>query len=165
MSFRQVLVKNLSLDGVATGGQSPIAPILPFVTPRTRYTRERRDRLRELLGWKCARCDCRQHLQFDCIVSPGKDHHSLSWRDRLKFNELQFFAGNLQLLCPHHHVEKTLDDIARRRALMLLEYCPHCGKDIPVSYPSSNGGPLPVVYQPCELFAVRIATASIHTKP
>lgn len=96
------------------------------VRPSTKYSREKRDNLRLKLGGKCARCSASEHLQFDCIVTRGKAHHEMSFRQRLNFYEQEAARGNLQLLCPLCHVEKTLTDIARRRFLDIQFHCPKC---------------------------------------
>lgn len=101
------------------------------INPRTRYLRERRENLRRKLGGFCVRCGALEFLQFDCIVSCGPAHHEYSWRQRLRFYELQHAAGNLQLLCPRCHVVKTLDDIARRHL-----------EGLTVGHPLSKGSPL-----------------------
>lgn len=100
------------------------------IKPRTKYSREIRDRLRRELGGKCERCPRTDHLQFDCRVSQGPAHHALNWRQRLNFYRDQHKRGNLQLLCPACHVDKTLADIAARQLAELHGQCPHCQRTI-----------------------------------
>lgn len=137
-------MNSLSVPLVHPGSGHPI-------NSRTRYLRERRENLRRKLGGVCARCPATLHLQFDVVRSVGKAHHEYSWRQRLIFYELMFAAGNLQLLCPACHVEKTLDDIARRRLEGLV-----------VGQRMSDRGSLPVEanFFVAELFAVPISNHS-----
>jgi hypothetical protein len=105
----------------------------PPANSRTRYARARRDALRASLGGKCARCQETHHLQFDCITSTGPAHHGLNWRDRLAFYAREHERGNLQLLCPKCHVQKTLDEIAARHFHEARVTCPKCGTSVRVS--------------------------------
>jgi len=98
------------------------------MTARTKYSRELRDRLRKELGGKCAHCQKTEHLQFDCRVSQGPDHHVMQWRQRLNFYRDQHKRGNLQLLCPACHTRKTLNDIAARHLKEAHVRCPYCAK-------------------------------------
>jgi len=114
------------------------------ISNRVKFTQGLRDALRSKLGGKCCRCEQTNHLQFDCKVSQGGAHHEMSWRQRLNFYCEQERRGNLQLLCPKCHVEKTLDEIAARRFHEARVVCPDCGKGIRVGDQLRVREPLPV---------------------
>ena len=115
-----------------------------YVRRRVITSRSIREQLRVLLGGKCARCPQTEHLQFDCKVSQGGDHHALNWRQRLNFYVEQAKLENLQLLCPKCHVEKTLDEIATRRFFNFQLACPHCKGTVRVKDALTSQPPLPV---------------------
>ena len=117
----------------------------PFLSPRTKYSRELKAKLIRENGGKCARCPRTDFLQFDCIVSQGKEHHAFNYRQRLKFYEGEASRKNLQLLCPDCHVQKTLDEIAARHFHNAVVTCPNCARTIRVSDQLRQPTPPPVV--------------------
>jgi 5-methylcytosine-specific restriction endonuclease McrA len=72
-----------------------------------RKARRIRDWLKEQLGCKCAKCSNLFELEMDCIIPMGHEHHRKGFYRRMIFYRRQFRAGNLQLLCPDCHTEKT----------------------------------------------------------
>lgn len=82
----------------------------PSFRRQTVWARKKRDELRNLLGFACAKCgyqecfDDGRHLEFDCIIPQGHDHHvRRGFSSRMSFYNQQYKAGNLQLLCAGKH--------------------------------------------------------------
>lgn len=67
-------------------------------------------RMKLTLGYRCAVCGTRRHLEFDCIVPQGDRHHKIEWSWRISFYREQLRKGNLQLLCKHHNAIKSALD-------------------------------------------------------
>lgn len=73
---------------------------------RRKWNTQRRDRLRRLLGGRCAYCGLCDGLDFDC-KKPTKDGHGkLSTVQRMTYYLRQYASGNLQLLCRDCNVKK-----------------------------------------------------------
>jgi len=137
--------KNPPLRSVPKQNNSPSKCMsTKYLSPRTKYSRELKARLISAGGGKCVRCGSREHLQFDCVVSTGADHHRFNYRQRLKFYEAEAARNNIQLLCPSCHTAKTLDEIAARRFHEARITCPNCNQTIKVSEQLRKPTPLPV---------------------
>ncbi len=65
------------------------------------------DKLREKLGNRCRQCGGSGELQFDCVEPRGHRHHTFETNRRACFYRREDKAGNLQLLCPTCHQEKS----------------------------------------------------------
>lgn len=64
------------------------------------WAEKQTQRLRQLLGLKCARCPAKLNLSFDVIVPVGDYHgRKKEWSWRLSLYRREFDKGNLQLLC------------------------------------------------------------------
>lgn len=80
---------------------------------QTEWARRERDKLRLVLGSKCARCgeDDLPLLQFDVITIDPDDnnahHQELSWDQRMRFYLKQHEKKNVQLLCQKCHGSKS----------------------------------------------------------
>jgi 5-methylcytosine-specific restriction endonuclease McrA len=72
-----------------------------------------KDRLRDLLGRRCACCGALNDLEFDIIHPIGHGHARTDQSTRVIFYRRQFFARNLQLLC------KDCNTIKGRKELSL----------------------------------------------
>lgn len=64
-----------------------------------RWAMRARARLMVELGNRCAECESRNDLTFDCIVPLGHVHHSMDASARMCFYHKQHRDGNLQILC------------------------------------------------------------------
>jgi hypothetical protein len=94
------------------------------LSPRTARLQARRAVLRMRLGGKCVQCPNVVGLEFDCVEPRGHWHHVTGSSQRQSFYEAEAEAGNLQLLCRHHHQEKTNAEARARRGLPTLETVP-----------------------------------------
>lgn len=66
---------------------------------RTQWNHDRRVRLVQALGGKCAQCGVTSNLTFDCIKPTGGQHHRMSSVQRMGYYLAQARRGNVQVLC------------------------------------------------------------------
>lgn len=78
-----------------------------------------------LLGGKCANCPRTENLHCDCIVPQGAAHHLLPWPERVRFYWKEHLRGNLQLMCPACHMQKTMIDNRKAGGLRKQHQIPH----------------------------------------
>jgi 5-methylcytosine-specific restriction endonuclease McrA len=79
------------------------------------WAKKETNRLRELLGGRCACCGSDKDLEFDVILPDGSDHHrKYEWSWRLSFYRFHYKANNLQLLCSKCNSRKGDDVIDYR---------------------------------------------------
>lgn len=71
------------------------------------WARRALDALRHAMGGECARCPEDGDLEFDCIAPQGGEHHRFSTDQLATFYRRQHAEGNLQLLCPACHSDKS----------------------------------------------------------
>jgi len=72
------------------------------------------------LGGVCFACGCQDSLEFDCIAPRGRQHHLMSWPERIRFYWQEHLHGNLQLLCKRCHLRKTQMDNQKGRGVVSL---------------------------------------------
>jgi hypothetical protein len=99
----------------------------PYRESRNKTLREKRERMRKMLGGRCRHCHRPDGLQFDCVEPRGHDHHEMNWAGRLRFYEKELAAGNLQLLCGRCHALKSTGDLAKRAFWNVSVTCEACG--------------------------------------
>ena len=75
-----------------------------------RWAWKQTQRLRVLLGGKCAKCRKTKKLTFDCKEPRGDYHHKMEWSWRMSFYRAQHREGNLQLLCHNCNSQKSQQD-------------------------------------------------------
>ena len=73
---------------------------------------ERREQVIEQLGGVCSHpnCNCTENLQFDHINPLEKEYNISERLSSWDIKKLQPEIDKCQLLCPKHHLEKTLKD-------------------------------------------------------
>lgn len=80
------------------------------VSSKSLRARKLRADLIASLGGKCARCPRTENLHCDCIEPQGYAHHFMPWPQRTRWYWQQHLKGNLQLLCPRCHIQKTCSE-------------------------------------------------------
>lgn len=82
------------------------------------WARRETNRLRELLGGRCAKCGSKKNLTFDVIIPDGDEHHNYEWSRRISFYRYHYKANNLQLLCDkcNSHKGDNMTDYRGTRA-------------------------------------------------
>ena len=76
------------------------------VSRQALWARREKERMRVVLGGRCAKCGTTENLTFDCIRPCGHGHHKAGVVGRIIFYREQMRRGNLQLLCALHNSEK-----------------------------------------------------------
>ena len=72
-----------------------------------KWTRNRKNLLKEKMGGKCVKCGATEHLQFDHI-NPSEKSYNIS--NNLHRKDLDEELAKCQLLCSTCHLEKTKND-------------------------------------------------------